>query len=124
MYVANNRLRIISTDGTKQIGPTRTINGVSYDSWAQSVADDATVDVCYAKAGKIQVWVNGQNTYLEAVFNSAGTPTLVTGMYSADVDTADTDTKLCIYAADGWLVIKNRLGSSKTIRYEVVYQTP
>jgi hypothetical protein len=44
-----------------------------------------------------------------------GTPPTISGGGGSDFDLADTDTKLCVFVSGNDVVIKNRLGSSKTI---------
>ncbi len=53
------------------------------------------------------------------LFTSAGVPTILSG--STNAVTTDTDTKLCILDNGTNIAIRNRLGSSKTLKITILY---
>jgi hypothetical protein len=58
--------------------------------------------------------------YANFVFDSSATVTLLTDV-SANVVNIDADANLCIYNNGGTVYIKNRLGSSLDLMYEIHY---
>jgi len=74
------------------------------------------------------VWGNGTistdegDTYAAFRFNSLGVVTLLTDC-TTNVANTDTDNKLCIYDGGTNIIIKNRLGGSRTLLITITYST-
>ena len=82
-----------------------------------TLADDATIALPTGVAGILQVWTEAE--YGQVYVTTAGVVTLIAG--SANFAITDSDTDLCVYDGGSGAVIKNRLGSSKTVRYSYKY---
>ncbi len=78
--------------------------------------EEISLDAGLGGYGSCQIGDNQEFAYFS--FTSAGVVTLI--MNSGNVVSTDTDTKLCIYAGTK-VNIKNRLGSSLSLRYSVKY---
>lgn len=65
--------------------------------------------------GMYEVWDQSDpNTYVLLSFKQNATPVVTLRDYSSDVDSIDVDGFLCIYISGSDVILKNRLGSSKT----------
>lgn len=84
---------------------------------SESVNDDATITLATGVAGVLEVWTEAE--YMRCYVDTAGT---VISIYaSTNTAIADTDGNLCVYDGGTGAVIKNRLGSTKTVRYNYIY---
>ncbi|NHJ87770.1 MAG: hypothetical protein FK734_20075 [Asgard group archaeon] len=81
-----------------------------------TLADDAQTQVSSSKSGYGMVNIGNNQEW--AMFSFSTTAVQLINN-SANVDNADTDTKLCIYYSGANLYIKNRLGSSLSVRYTI-----
>lgn len=84
---------------------------------SETVADDGTITLPTGVSGFLKVW-DGTD-FGEFFIATDGTVTFVN--MSSNCDDADTDTKLCVYDGGDGAVIKNRKGSSMTVRYVFNY---
>jgi hypothetical protein len=87
------------------------------------IADDGTITPPTAISGWGWVRAYSSGNLSEAAyqfeFNSDGAVTLVNN--TTNVASADTDGKLCIFDNGTGIIIKNRLGSSQTLKVELKY---
>ncbi len=84
-----------------------------------NLADDGEILVDTGENGWGFAQAGSNEEYALFSFSNAGVVTLIQN--SANVVNTDTDGNLCIYDAGSGIAIKNRLGSAKTIRYQVHY---
>lgn len=82
-----------------------------------SVADDGTITLATGVYGLLDVWVSGE--YMRVYVGSDGAVTSIYG--SANTAVTDSDTDLCVYDGGTGAIIKNRLGSTKTVKYIYSY---
>jgi hypothetical protein len=97
----------------------QTVNNVIWDSHSTTLEDDAneSIDVQSTPGwGMAQI---GDNEAYALFSFPAGSGAVVLISNSANVDNADTDGKLSIFKTGNNLILKNRLGGSKTIRYQI-----
>lgn len=87
-------------------------------SECSSMADDGTISLPTAKAGKIEIWVSDgvQDEYILARVYTDGSVTLIT--VNGNTASTDSDGNLCLYDGGTEAVIKQRLGA----RYNVCYE--
>jgi hypothetical protein len=88
---------------------------------SKSVVDDGYIDLKSGVAGWGFVMAGDNEEYGFFSFTSAGVVTLLTSTNSANFVATDTDAKLCVFDNGTNVRIRNRLGSTKTIRYDVKY---
>jgi hypothetical protein len=81
------------------------------------VADDNEISLPADTAGWGFVQAEDNEEYAQFSWTVNATVTLIYN--STNVVNTDTDTNLCIYDAGNYVSIKNRLGGTKTIRYEI-----
>jgi len=93
--------------------------GLTSGMYSSELADDAEITLPTGKAGWGFVQFGDNEQYGDFTFSSAGVVTL--GNVSASFVNTDTDGNACVYDAGSGIAIKNRLGSSKTIRYNINY---
>lgn len=86
---------------------------------SETVADDGTIDLPDSKTGFGIAQVGDNTEYGFFSFTSAGSVTLISN--SANCVATDTDVKFCIFDNGTKVTIKNRLGSSQTVRYIIWY---
>jgi len=103
----------ITMDGTLTMDSLKTIAECS------SIADDGTINLPDATAGKVEIWVSDGilDEYILARVYNDGSVTLITtnGATSA----IDADGFLCLYDGGGTqAIIKNTLGARYTVCYE------
>lgn len=105
---------ILNVDGTKITKTT----GLKEVSDSVSVEDNGTITLPTGVTGWLKAWTDAE--YLNAYIIADGTVTL-----TADVSTntagTDSDGNLCCYDGGSGAVIKNRLGSAKTVSYSFKY---
>ena len=106
-------------DGTRSITGTYTQNALIKAASSEAVADDAEITIATGVAGWGFAQIGDNEEYAHFTFTTAGVVTLL--IWSSNTVNTDTDTKFCIYDAGSGIAIKNRLGSSKTVRYAVHY---
>lgn len=107
-------------DGWKPGVVTGVITGeLKVDAGSTDVADDAEITIQTGVAGWGFAMAGDAEEYGRFIFKADGTVTLLEN--SANTVNTDTDTKFCIYDAGGGIAIKNRLGASKKVRYEIFY---
>lgn len=95
------------------------IRGLNSRQSSETVVDDGTIDLPDAKIGWGFAQIGDNTEYGFFSFTSAGAVTLISN--SANCVATDTDTKFCIYDGGTSVIIKNRLGSSQTVRYIIWY---
>lgn len=95
------------------------INGLNIRMSSESVADDGTLTIATAKAGFGLASIGDNQEYALFSFSAVATVTLISN--SANTVNTDIDTKFCIYPNGTSVIIKNRLGSSLTVRYVIWY---
>lgn len=82
-----------------------------------TLADDATVTLGTLVAGKSDGVYLVHTASEVGLYVIDGTTVLIgPAVASADFDDADTDGDICLYNSSGSLILKNRLGSTKTIK--------
>jgi len=107
------------TDAVKGIGAG---SHVTNHEAPVELADDGTFNLPTSSAG-FGVFMAGDGEELAKIsWDSAGTVTLLD--WSANVATADTDTKFCFISGANPVVVKNRLGAAKKIMFDYHYTTP
>ena len=84
-----------------------------------SVADEGSITLDTAMAGRGWAMAGDNEEYIEFRFTAAGVVTVISN--SANAINTDTDGFLCVYDAGAGIAIKNRLGATKVIRYVVHY---
>lgn len=88
---------------------------------SETVADDAEIVIATGVAGWGFCQIGDNQEYSHFTFKADGTVTLFNN--TANVANTDTDTNLCIYDAGAGIAIKNRLGSSLTVRFTINYSS-
>ena len=92
---------------------------MSYVADSVSVNDDGTItSLPAAKTGTLEVWVGDHVAH--GIFWVTSTGAVTIWDSTGNVARTDSDTYLCVYQDDGVvgnIIIKNRLGSTKTVRY-------
>lgn len=87
-------------------------------SYHNDLADDGTLALPAATTGYLILSSSvGEGGVLLIKYD--GTPIIVSG--TTNLVNTDTDVKLCVYDGGDGAIIKNRLGSSKAIRFEYKY---
>jgi hypothetical protein len=97
---------------------TISYNGLEWAAKKIDLLDDESVTVCPAGSGFGTVNIGDDEEFSQFRFSASGV-TLINA--TANVASADIDRNLCIFVTGGNLVIKNRLGSQKTTRYDCKY---
>lgn len=67
----------------------------------------------------VEIWISDYSEYMKAFVATGGVITKLSG--TANTAVTDSDTDLCIYWSTDHAIIKNRLGSSKTVKYILSY---
>jgi len=83
------------------------------------LVDDASVQIANNVGGWGTVMTSNNSEFSQFRFAAAGTVTIFN--QTANVVNSDQDTKLCIYTSGNYTYIKNRLGSTVTVKYELTY---
>lgn len=112
-----------SIDGnglTMVSGKTITIDGLTIQAKAGSLADDATIALPSGISGWGEIQCGDDEEWCTVKFKADGTITLREN--SPNISTSDTDGEFCIYSNAGVITIKNRLGSSKNVAYKFEYR--
>ena len=86
---------------------------------SESVADEAEILIATGTAGFGFVQAGDDEEWAQFTWKVDGTVNLVQN--STNVVNTDTDTNLCIYDAGTGIAIKNRLGATKVIRFNINY---
>jgi len=94
-------------------------NGLTTDESSESVDDDAYIDIAQGKTGFGFVQAGNNEEWAYFAFTVGGDVTLI--FNSSNVIATDTDANLCIFDNGTNVRIRNRLGASKIVRYEVKY---
>jgi len=84
------------------------------------LADEATFNLPTSSTGILNIFVEGDNESATCDIQDAGTVTVRSA--TGSVVNTDTDTNLCIITGANPVVIKNHLGSEKTICYNYLYK--
>ena len=82
--------------------------------------DDAEIVIQTGTTGWGFAMIGDNQEYGQFTWTSAGVVTLIAN--SANTVNTDTDAKFCIYDAGSGIAIKNRLGSTLILRYELNYR--
>jgi hypothetical protein len=113
------QLRLTHTDATiygdVQIDANGILNKILP---GKSLDDDTEITYTTGVSGKGSLIVGDAEEFADFIFAADGTVTLISN--SANVVNTDTDTKFCVYDCGSGICIKNRLGSTKTVRVEVL----
>jgi len=80
-----------------------------------TLADDESVTLPPSKIGRGWLMVGDDEEYSDFRFSQNATVTLFSS--SANVINSDTDTNFCIFGSANSVVLKNRLGATKVIKY-------
>lgn len=96
-----------------------THNTLKRGATSESVNDDANIDLPDSTTGFGFVQAGDNEEYAQFSWTSAGVVTLLQN--SANVVNTDTDGNLCIFDNGTTVRIRNRLGSTKTLRLEYNY---
>jgi len=113
---------IVKDDNTTEFTDRTEQDSLYTIAEASDFADNGEVAIQTAVAGWGQVMAGDNEEWAHFRFTSAGVVTLIDN--SANVANSDSDTDLCIYDAGSGISIKNRLGSTKKVAYEINYYTP
>lgn len=105
--------------GTQVNKNIRATNRLQEIKASTPLGDDKEILIQTGTAGWGFAMIGDNQEYGQFVWTSAGVVTLVNN--SANTVAADTDAKFCIYDAGSGIAIKNRLGSTLTLRYELNY---
>jgi hypothetical protein len=85
-----------------------------------SIVDDGTVDLSTSVVDAVvDIRISDYSEYMKAFVAADGTITKLSG--TANTAVTDSDTDLCLYWSTDHAIIKNRLGSSKTVKYILSY---
>ena len=84
------------------------------------LVDDAELIITTGITGWGFAMIGDNQEYGQFVWTTAGVVTLINN--STNTVNTDTDGKFCIYDAGSGIAIKNRLGSTLKIRYELNYR--
>ena len=101
--------------GIKQDGAINFFGGLQQKGEALTLDDDETYNLPRDVNGFGFIQVADNEEYAWFFFNKDGEVTLAVN--SGNVDDADIDGKFCIYDGGDYVVLKNRLGSTRKIRY-------
>lgn len=104
---------------TLSMSGVQTRGSLNMKSSSESVADDAYIDIPDATSGWGEVFVGDNEERARFSWTTAGVVTLMEN--TANVDDADTDAYFCIFDNGTTVRIRNRLGSSKTVKYSINY---
>jgi hypothetical protein len=105
----------ISRVGAKTIA----IGGLNMIQSSETVADDGTVALATGVTGWGFVQAGDNEQWIQFAFTAAGAVSIIAN--SALGVNTDSDGCLCVYDGGDGIVIKNRLGGSKTVRYVIYY---
>jgi len=94
-------------------------SGLTTKKSSETVADDGTITLPTGVVGWGEVQIGDDQEY--AYFSVKADGTVLLRINSTNVVNTDTDANLCIYDDGAGAVIKNRLGSSLTVRYTFNY---
>lgn len=94
-------------------------NAIIGASSSETIADDSYLDIPNNSYGFGMVMIGDNEEYARFRFSSNGTVTILE--QTTNVDSNDTDGNLCIYDNGTNVRIKNRLGSSKILKYYLTY---
>jgi hypothetical protein len=83
------------------------------------LADDAFIDLPESTTGNGFAQLLDNEAWVQFSWSQDGTPTLM--INSANVADSDTDDKLCLFANENGVRIKNRLGATKELTYQINY---
>ena len=111
VVIGNNKFSFDPTNVTYSTG------GMTTKEAAVSLDDDATITLAADVGGFLTVWTEAE--YIQVHVNTDGAISGING--SANSATTDSDGDLCAYDGGTGVVIKNRLGSTKTVRYFYKY---
>jgi hypothetical protein len=100
---------------------THVRSGLTTRFTSETVADDAEIVIATGVSGWGFAQIGDNQEWGQFSFTADGTVTLVAN--SANTVNTDTDAKFCIYDAGSGIAIKNRLGSSLTVRFEIHYSS-
>lgn len=95
------------------------VSGLKIYNTTETLADDAEKTIATSTAGFGFAQIGDNQEYALFTWTTAGVVTLISN--SANVVNTDTDAKFCIYDAGSGIAIKNRLGSSLTLRFVLNY---
>lgn len=111
----------LDVNGTVNISDTLFQNGVVIFRDCVVIADEASINLPDATTQDLKVWVDGDDEWAIGAIQSDGTVTLP--FVVGSVVNTDTDANLVIWnSAGSQVIIKNRLGSSKTVCYKTEYK--
>lgn len=106
-------------DGIKTTTSLNLWKGLYSFAGSQAVADDGSVIVDTGMAGFGFVQLGDNEAWAQFTWSADGTVYLMQN--TPNVSNLDTDSTLSIYDGGTGIVIKNRLGSEKTIRFQLNY---
>lgn len=86
---------------------------------SQTLEDEETIELNSSINGLGEVWLSDYSEHGKFFINSSGEVTLLET--TGNISDSDEDGKLCIYDGGTGGIIKNRLGSSKVVKYFIMY---
>ena len=116
----NATLTITATDSITLATTDIITDSVSTRIDSVVLADEATFNLPTSSTGILNIFVEGDNESATCDIQDAGTVTVRSA--TGSVVNTDTDTNLCIITGANPVVIKNHLGSEKTICYNYLYK--
>jgi len=117
---SNATLTITATDSITLATTDIITDSVSTRIDSVVLADEATFNLPTSSTGILNIFVEGDNESATCDIQDAGTVTVRSA--TGSVVNTDTDTNLCIITGANPVVIKNHLGSEKTICYNYLYK--
>jgi len=109
----------IEHDGTNHKNTIYSGGKVTYHSAPIELADDASFTLPTSSSGWGKFTLSENSEYADIRWNGLGDVYVITS--SANVDTANTDGKFCLYNDSGTVRVKNRLGTSKRCFFDYDY---
>lgn len=95
----------------------KAISGLQNPRGSESVADDGSIVITTGVAGFGTAQIGDNEQSMQFTFSADGTVTVISN--SALAINSDTDGNFCVYDVGAGIAMKNRLGSTKTIRYNL-----
>ncbi len=112
---AYSNLLTLKTDGALKLTDSLSIYGAS-----STLVDDGSVNLPDTTSGWGEILVGDNEEYGEFRWSSAGVVSLLSDS-TANVTSTDADGYFCIFDNGTQVVVKNRLGSTKIIKYKINY---
>lgn len=92
---------------------------LNFSYGSQSVIDEGTIDIPSSISGWGTVMVGDNEEFVRFRWTTAGAVTLMEN--TENVVSTDTDTKFCVFDNGSKVTLRNRLGSTKVVKYLLNY---